>query len=214
MPGFWYPYVDFNDARRRLSAFADASGQACGISFSDGRSIGIVRRPRAGSEWLWLNILARHVAAPLPPPPRPSGTWGKLKAAFWHAMEINGEAQIQQAQANITMRQAVDGSIERHIWQPFHQFLIRHKVLADGIGVALDVFGVVAGTIFIVAALPELAGGAVIIGALGLITGGAALTGSLVLAGIDGTVFGFEVSGDEARAEKFENNSTVHCLPV
>ena len=74
MGGFWYPYADFEDARRRLTAFADASvGLACGISFSDGRSIGVVRKPATGSEWLWLNVLAQHVAAPLPPPARPSG---------------------------------------------------------------------------------------------------------------------------------------------
>ncbi len=215
MGGFWYPYADFEEARRRLTAFADASvGLACGISFSDGRSISVVRKPAPGSDWLWLNVLTRHVAAPPPPPVRPSGTWGKLKAAFWHAMELSGEAQIQESQANLAMGQAVDSAIERHIWLPVHQFLIRHKLLADGIGVALDVVGVVAGAIFIVAALPELAGGAVIIGTLGVITGGAALTGSLVLAGIDGTVFGFEVSGNEARAERIENNSTVQWLRI
>ncbi|QYE33427.1 hypothetical protein KZX46_01160 (plasmid) [Polymorphobacter sp. PAMC 29334] len=215
MGGFWYPYADFEDARRRLTAFADASvGLACGISFSDGRSIGVVRKPATGSEWLWLNVLAQHIAAPLPPPASPSGTWGKLKAAFWHAMEISGEAQIQQSQANLAMAQVVDSAIERHIWLPVHQFLIRHKLLADGIGVALDVVGVVGGAIFVVAALPELAGGAVIIGTAGLITGGAAFTGSLVLAGIDATVFGFEVSGAEARAENFESNSTVQWLRI
>lgn len=215
MAGFWYPYADFEDARRRLTAFADATvGLACGVSFSDGHGIGVVRKPATGSGWLWLNVLARHVAAPPAPPPRPSGTWGKLKAAFWHAMEVSGEAQIQQAQADLAMGQAIDGAIERHIWLPVHQFLIRHKLLADGIGVALDVVGVMAGAIFVVAALPELAGGAVVIGTVGLITGGAALTGSLVLAGIDGTVFGFEVSGNEARAEEIENSSTVQWLRI
>lgn len=216
MAGFWYPYADFNEARRRLSAFADATiGPRCGISFSDGASIGVVRQPSGTADtWLWLNVLRQHVAAPPPPAPKPRGTWGKLKAWFWHAMEIEGEAEIQQGQAQLAMGQAIDSAIETHIWLPVHNFLIRHKLLADGIGVALDVVGVVAGAVFIVAALPEIAGGAVVVGTLGLVTGVSAAAGSLVLLGIDGAVFGLEASGNDGRAEKIEDDKTVQWLRI
>lgn len=50
MPGFWFPYDDFLDARTHLCWFADASvGPQCGISFSDGISISVVRQPMSGS---------------------------------------------------------------------------------------------------------------------------------------------------------------------
>lgn len=215
MAGFWYPYANFPEARDRLTAFANATvGPQCGISFSNGINIGVVRQPASvGGNWLWLNVLAQHVAAP-PPPPKPSGTWGKLKGFFWHAMEIEGEAEIQKSQADLAAGQAIDSAIERHIWLPVHDFLLRHKLLADGVGVALDVVGVVAGAVFIVAALPEIAGGAVVVGTLGLVTGVAAFAGSLVLVGIDGTVFGLEASGNEGRASQIESNTTVQWMRI
>lgn len=216
MAGFWYPYADFPEARSRLTAFANATvGPHCGISFSNGINIGVIRQPAGvGGNWLWLNILTQHVAAPPPPPPKPRGVWGKLKAFFWHAMTVMGEQELQREQINLAAAQEVDGAIEKHIWLPAHKFLIRHKLLADGLGVALDVVGVVAGAVFIVAALPEIAGGAVVVGTIGLVTGVAALAGSLVLVGIDGTVFGLEASGNEGRAEKIESNTTVQWVRI
>jgi hypothetical protein len=45
MAGFWYPYADFSEARSRLTGFADATvGPQCGISFSDGINICVVRQ--------------------------------------------------------------------------------------------------------------------------------------------------------------------------
>ncbi len=192
MAGFWYPYADFPEARSRLTAFANATiGPQCGISFSDGVSIGVVRQPSGTADaWLWLNIMTQHVAAPPPPPPRPNGTWGKIKA------------EMQKGEADLAMGQTIDSAMEKHIWLPLHDFLIRHKLLADGIGVALDVVGVIAGAVFVVAALPEIAGGAVVIGTIGLVTGVSAAIGSAVLLGTDGFVFGAEISGNEARAEE------------
>ncbi len=216
MAGFWYPYAGFDEAHQRLCAFANATvGPQCGISFSDGNTIGVVRQPSGATEtWLWLNVLTQHIAAPPPPPPKPNGTWGHLKAWFWHAMEIQGEAQMQQSQADLAMGQAIDSTIEKHVWLPIHDFLLRHKLLADGVGVALDVVGVVAGVAFVIVALPELAGGAVAIGTLGLVTGVSAAVGSLVLLGVDGAVFGLEASGNTGRAEEVENSRTIQWLRI
>ncbi len=217
MAGFWYPYSNFDEARSRLCAFADATvGPQSGVSFCDGVNIGVLRQPATGTggNLLWLNVLTQHVAAPPPPAAAPQGKWGKLKAFFWNAMEIQGEAEMQQGQAQLAMGEAIDSAIEKHIWLPVHDFLLRHKLLADGVGVALDVVGVVAGAVFIVAALPEIAGGAVVVGTLGLVTGVSAFAGSIVLMGLDGTVFGLEVSGDKGRAEEVENNKTVQWLRI
>ena len=129
-------------------------------------------------------------------------------------MEIQGEAEMEQGQAQLAMGQAIDSSIEKHIWLPVHDFLLRHKLLADAAGVALDVVGVVAGAVFIIAAWPEIAGGAVVIGTLGLVTGVSAFSGSIVLVVLDGIVFGLEASGNEGRAEKVENSKTVQWLRI
>jgi hypothetical protein len=186
--------------RNAVSAFPTASTSALCASTAD--------------TWLWLNVLTQHVAAPPPPPPKPQGRWGRLKAFFWHAMEIEGGAEIQKGQAELAMGQAVDVAVERHIWLPVHEFLLRHKLLADGVGVALDVVGVVAGGVFIVAAAPEILGGAAAIGALGLVTGLSAATGSAILLGIDGTIFGLEVAGLRGRAETLENNKTIQWMRI
>ena len=217
MAGLWYPYADFNDARRRLCSFADATiGPQCGVSYCDGTSLGVLRQPSgpASAGNLWLNVLAQHIAAPPPPPPNPSGRWGKLKAFFWHAMEISGEAQLQQAQTDLAVGQAIDSAVEQHIWLPVHEFLLRHKLVADGVGVALDVVGVVAGGVFVISAAPEIIGGAAVVGTLGLVTGVSAAFGSAVLLVIDGTVFGLEVSGDKGRAERYENFKSVQWMRI
>ena len=49
MAGFWYPYDGLADARAHLCGFADgAIGPQCGVSFSDGTSIVVLRRPASG----------------------------------------------------------------------------------------------------------------------------------------------------------------------
>ena len=217
MGGLWYPYADFNEARTRLCAFADATiGPQCGVSYSDGASLGVLRQPSgpASAGNLWLNVLAQHVAAPPPPPPNPTGRWGKLTAFFWHAMEISGEAQLQQAQANMAVGQAIDTAVEQHVWLPVHEFLLRHKLVADGVGVALDVVGVVAGGVFVISVLPEIAGAGAVVGTLGLVTGVSAFGGSFVLLSIDGGVFGLEVLGDKGRAERYENSRITQWMRI
>ncbi len=217
MAGFWYPYADFGEARVRLCGFADAAiGPQCGVSFSDGASLCVLRQPAgsAGFGRLWLNVLTQHVAAPLPPPRSTQGRWGKLESFFWHAMAIQGEASLLQAQTDLAMGAAVDTAVERHIWLPAHEFLLRHKLVADGVGVALDVVGVVAGTVFVVSALPEIVGAVAVVGTLGLVTGGFAAAGSAVLLVTDGIVFGAEVFGDKGRAERIESNRTVQWMRI
>lgn len=216
MAGFWYPYAGFVEARSRLIAFANATvGPQCGVSFSDGASINVIRPPSGtGSTWQWLNILTQHVAAPSLPPPTSRGRWGRLKGFFWHAMEIQGEAALQTSQAQLAMGQMVDQTVETHIWLPVHEFLLRHKLLADGVGVALDVVGVLAGTVFVITALPEIAGATVVVGTAGLVTGLSAAAGSFLLLLADGSVFGLEVSGNKGLAESVESNKTVQWMQI
>ena len=219
MTGFWAPYDDFGEARLKLCRLADAvGGPGLGVSFSDGRSICVLRHAAApGGRSLWLNVLTRHIAVPPPPPPAPSSTLGRLKAWFWRAMEIQGEAEIQQAQAQMAASQAMVEEFRDHVWEPTHAFLLRHKLLADTAGILLDGVGVVAAGVFIFVAAPELlaaaAAGSVMAG-VGLFTGGVASTGALVLFGVDGTIYGAQITGHEAYARSLEDNSTIGWVRI
>ena len=218
MAGFWSPYEDMEEARTKLCRLADAVGGAgLGVSFSDGRSIGVLRRAAApGGRSLWLNVLTRHVAAPPPPPPAPQTTSGKLKAWFWRAMEIEGEAQIQQAQMQMAGDQAMMQEFRDHVWEPTHAFLVRHKLAAEVAGAALDVVGVAAAVVFVMAA-PELlaaaAAGSVLAG-VGLVTGTMATAGTVVLVGIDSTIYGAELFGDKALAKRIDESPTIGWVRI
>ncbi len=217
MAGFWYPYADFAETRGRLCAFADAAvSPQCGVSFSDGSNISVVRQPSGGTDGrtLWLNVLTQHVGGPPPAPAVPNGTLGKLKAWFWRAMEIEGQAELQNAEAQQAASQAMAQEFQDHVWQPVHQFLLRHKLAADTAGVALDVVGVAAAAVFFFVAAPELLAAGTALAAVGLITGTSAGLGSIVLLGIDGTVYGAEVSGHNAFAAKIEDNKTVQWTRI
>lgn len=90
---------------------------------------------------------------------------------------------------------------------PAHQYLLRHKKVADGVGVAVDVIGVIAGAAFVIALTPEL-------GALAIVTGAAAGIGSLVLLAADGYVFVPELLGDEAKSQRHENAQWVQWARI
>ncbi len=208
MPGFWYPYLDFADA---------TIGPHAGISFSDGNRISVVRRPSGGGadcRILWLNVLAQHVALPPPPTPPATGIRGKLAAWFWRAMEIEGEAEIQSAQAQLAASQALEQGLYDRAWEPAHKFLIRHKLAADTAGVVLDAVGVAAGIVFFVVAAPELIAAGPVMAAAGLITGTAAAMGAFVLFAVDGRIYVAEISGDEATAARLENNQQVQWVRI
>jgi hypothetical protein len=70
MPGLFYPYKNLQDALAYLGPYADGTvARGCGISYTDGAHLSVLRRP-FGSH-LWLNVWRRHVAAPRPAPSRP-----------------------------------------------------------------------------------------------------------------------------------------------
>jgi hypothetical protein len=221
MTGFWSPYNDFNEARGKLCRLADAAaGPGCGVSLSDGRNIASLRQATTtGGRSIWMNVLCQHIAAPqLPgPTPKASGVVGKLKAWFWRAMEIEGETEIQNAKSQLAASRLVGQEFRDHVWEPTHEFLLRHKLLADTAGFALDVVGVAAAVVFVIAAAPELATAAAagsVMAAVGLATGYSASAGAVVLFGIDGFVYGAEISGQDAIAKQIEDNPTIGWIRI
>ena len=211
--GFWYPYADFAEARRRLCSFADrAVSPACGITFCDGRSLALVRRPASGDRPVWLHAMRHHVAAP-PPPPAPRGVFQHLETWFENAMTAYGEAEIQRSRAEQAAAEAELRFVHDRVWLPAHQFLVRHKWAADGAAVVMDAVGVFA-LVGLVIAAPEILALGAVAGAVALGTGLAAGAGSVVLLFYDGAVFATEVSGHEALSHRIEDNRTIQWIRV
>ena len=221
LAGFWSPYEDFTEAGAKLCLLADAAaGPACGVSFSDGASISVLRQATVSEgRSLWLNVLRQHVAAPRPTAPAApaGGMLGKLGAWFWRAMELEGEVEVQSAQMQLAGSQAMAQEFRDHVWEPTHAFLLRHKLLADTVGIGLDVVEVAAAVVFVIAAAPELltaAAAGSVMAEVGLATGSLASAGATLLFIIHGVVYGAEISGNKAVAKKMENNSTIGWLRI
>lgn len=210
MQAFWYPYRDAGDALRHLAPFADASvGNGCGISYSDGRSVAVVRRP-AGRQNLWLNVLRSLVAAPKAPAKSAShapSAWERVERFFERAMTAYGESELRNAEATMAASQALGAMVDRGMWQPTHEWLQKHKLIADGLGVAVDVVGVVAGVAFAVAIAPEL-------GVVAIVAGLSAFAGSAILLGVDGAVLGLELAGREESAKAIEDSHTAQWARI
>ena len=209
---FWYPYRGLQDASGRIGPFADkALGPSCGISWSDGRQVAVLRsaQPAGDGSAQWFNILRYQVSAPPPPPKpsQPSGFVAKAEAFFWSVMQTEGEAEMAQAQADQAAGDLLYRGVRDNVWEPAHKFLMRHKVLADGIGVAIDVVGVVAGIAFVIGFAPE-------IGLVAAVTGFAAAGGSLLLAGADGAVFATEATGHKELSEKIEGSKITQWARI
>ncbi len=139
---------------------------------------------------------------------------GKLKAWFWRAMEIEGQAEIQSVQAQEAASKAMVAEFQDRVWQPAHEFLLRHKLAADTAGVALDAVGVAAGIVFLVFVAPELTGAATVGGAIGLATGVSAAAGSFALALIDGATYFAEISGNQALAKGIDDDNTLQWMRI
>ena len=213
MADLFYPYASLQDATVRLGRFADRAVDArCGLTWSDGTTMSVLRHAQRGADGYgtYLNVLRLHITAPPPPPPPPAKAHGfiaRAEAVFWHAMELEGEAEIDSAQAQMAASQAMFGAVRDNVWEPAHQYLLRHKKLADGLGVAVDVIGVIAGVAFVVALTPALGG-------LAIATGVAAGAGSLLLLFADGSVFVPEMLGNEAMSQRYENAQWVQWARI
>lgn len=129
-------------------------------------------------------------------------------------MAIEGQAELQQAQDQAAMSAAVTQEFTDNVWQPVHQFLLRHKLAADVTGYALDTIGVIAGGVFVLIAAPELIAAGTVMAGVALATGAAATLGSVVLFGTDSYILGAELFGHDAAARKFEDDKTIQWLRI
>lgn len=210
---FWYPYAGLQDAANRLRGYADkAIGPTCGVVWSDGRSVALLRADQAppGQHGVYLNVLRREVSAPRPaPPPYPSDSTFLRRAeqALERVLETVGEGEAANEEVQRGASEAALGAVRDHVWEPAHEFLLRHKKIADGVGVGVDVLGVVAGLVFIAALSPA-------IGTVAVVAGGLALAGSGILLVADSLVFFPEVSGHEGFSKKMDDSPWIETARI
>jgi hypothetical protein len=122
-------------------------------------------------------------------------------------MEMEGEAEIANAEAEQAASRALVNAVRDDVWKPANLFLLRHRTGADAAGVAIDAIGVFAGIAFVIALSPE-------IGVLAITTGVAAAVGSGVLLLADGAVFATEVSGHRELSEEIESSRVVQWARI
>lgn len=198
----WGPYRDKSDATFSLGRFANrACGPGLGLAWSSGGMLYGLRQPTYDGEGFG-DVLTIEWN---PPPPHPAklqsapsaGFWDKLVRMIHRSLEMQGQAEIAQAQAQAQAWNAVANS-------PLFRRFAGHA--DDGTAVALDVIGVVA----------SIALASTGIGALGLF----ALIGSGVLLATDSTIYGTEMAGNDKLADRIRKKSeglriaaTIATLP-
>ena len=208
MAGFTYgPYGSEAIASVCLSRFTDAvfGDRRMGQIWAEDGGAKVLRPPHYGDDGYGLVLIAiLHGLAP-PRPDRDSASGKEPAHGFlYRLMEAIGKSQIQQAEMQQAEAQAVI-DLSRSALASAKEFLERHEIPVRGITVAFDALGVIAGVAAFVAIGPELAAGALGVAtfaALGSLAG----AGSLALLFADGAMFGFELTGNEARNKWLEEH--------
>ena len=127
------PYQSPLEAGERLGRFIDkACGPGTGIVWAANGNLYPLRAPRRDCDGIG-DVAIFEWNKPAPPAPQPTGFWGKVKTFIVGVLEAEGEAQLQQSEAEMAMGNAMAQVIGRAL----------HSHQGDGVGVALDVVGVV-----------------------------------------------------------------------
>ncbi len=182
----WGPYDGMNDARMNLCRLVDTvCDPGVGVAWASADNLYPLRAPRRDGLGFGDALVFHWPDAPPPPPKRPVAVWDRVRAAILNAMAAEGNAELASAQAQAAAGQAMAGALTK--------IFSRHA--DDGAGVVFDV-------VCVGMSLALFASG---VGVLG----GIALLGGLILLSADGTVYGFELAGDDEAAERVRKNTEV-----
>lgn len=181
----WGPYRSQSDALFSLGRFANrACGPGIGLAWSSGGMLYPLRRPVYDSDGFGDVLVVEWNPPALPAKPHvaaSAGFWDRMMRVIERGLELQGQAEIAQAQAmNAFANSVLTSRFAQHS--------------DDGVAVALDAIGVVV-------SLTLLASTGV--GLLGLL----ALGGSAFLLGVDGAIYGTEMSGDEDGAKDLKEST-------
>ena len=206
----WGPYRNQPEARSCLGGFADqVLKQPLGVIWSADDDAVWLRSPIYDADGLALTLLARYDGITRPAPPPAPTFVDSVDKFLGGALTQMGQAQIDSAAAQLAAGKATDRFVYQHAIKPINDFINRYEYVKDGVTVAIDVAGVVAGGAAAVAL--ATAGGGLLV-TVGLAAGVVAGLASLCLLAEDGRHCWFTLRGDEAGKLALQSTSDFRWI--
>jgi hypothetical protein len=192
-PSRWEPYCHRPDAESHLSNFSSSVlGHDAGVIFFDG--FGATRLKSASPDH--DGDTTDLIVSTSRPPLFPFGFRGDAQSqSFSQVARQHAQGLLQQAEGAGSALKSAYG----HAMAPVAGFIEDHKTAFDGLNTVADALGVMSG---VVAAGAIFAEGIALAPALGVI----AMVGAAMLLVADGTMFYFEVTGNEVRKKQLANS--------
>ncbi len=191
-PSRWEPYCHRPDAEFHLSKFAsEVLGHDAGVIFFDGSGSARLKSASPDSDGDTTDLIVSVARAPLFP------------FAFRGQPEAQSFSQFarERTQGLRLDASAVASSVKSaysHATAPVAELIEGHKTAIDGVNTAVDALGVMSGFL---AASTIAAEGIALAPALSVV----ALAGAALLLVADGTMFCFEITGNEVRKKQLQN---------
>lgn len=167
-----------------------------GVAWLNAGTLYALRPPRFDSDGNGQVITFGVRPAPAPPAAPAGGIGERIKAWFWRQMAIQGQAAIQQGQAELAMGQAINGAIANAYQRAVG------KDREDTEGIAFDVAAVALSAFLLLTGTAEV---------LGVV----AAVGGVALLVLDGAAYGTELAGDDGTADKIKDFTfPFRCLAM
>ena len=191
-PSRWEPYCHRPDAELHLSKFAgEVLGHDAGVIFFDGSGSARLKSASPDMDGDTTDLIVSVARAPS----FPFAFRGQPEAqTFSQFARERTQGLLRDAGAAASSLKSAYG----HATEPVAKFIEGHKTTVDGVNTVVDTWGVMSGYL---AATTIVAEGVTLAPALGVV----ALVGAALLLVADGTMFCFEITGNEVRKKQLEN---------
>ena len=185
MAAIWGIYDNAADAAACVGSFADSVlDPGTGIAWLNNGTLYALRPPRFDGNGNGLILTLQHdTTAAVRKAIAPAGLGQRLKNWFMKQMALQGQAEMQQAQAELAAGKAVDGFVTAAYRRAVG------KDRSDTEGMAIDIVCVALSVVLIAT------GGAEVLGVI-------ALAGGVAMLLMDGTAYVQELAGDDEMAER------------
>jgi hypothetical protein len=206
----WTPYHSRQEAQLHLFTFADNARleDNTGIVWSCPDASIMLRKPTRDADGFAYSLVVQWYPVTPPPPPPPAGAWKKIANFFTEAMELEGQAELQQAEAQRAYGQAVVQTMSE--W-------FSNKDNAHTAGLVIDIIGLLAFACLFIPGVGEVEMAAAV--SAGNVTAGLAGAGAMMGAWVDGRYLWLSYNGNgEAQkkqaAKDFENDPYTQSMSV
>ena len=191
-PSRWEPYCHRPDAEFHLSKFAgEVLGHDAGVIFFDGSGSARLKSASPDKDGDTTDLIVSVARAP------------SFPFAFRGQPEAQSFSQFARERTQGMLREASAAasslkSAYSHATAPVAKFIENHKTAVDGVNTVVDTWGVMSGFL---AASTIVVEGVTLAPALAVV----ALVGAALLLVADGTMFCYEITGNEVRKKRLEN---------